>query len=310
MAADQSQLEAAVSAVSEPEIGLTLGDLGLVRSVRPRRRRVQIEVALPVAAWPGTEDLAEAIHQAAGSVAGVEEIDLDFVVMNDDERAALRQRLHAGMAGPDAQVAGDEHGHDHAGHGHAHAPAAPMPAFLGPDSKTRVIGVSSGKGGVGKSTVTVNLAIALAQAGYRVGLLDADVYGFSVPKMLGTDHDPIIIGDMVIPTSAHGVKCLSMGYFVPDDQPVIWRGPMLHKAIQQFLTDAYWGEPDFVLIDMPPGTGDVALTLAEVMPPRRDRRRHHTSGSRRARGAALGLRRPAPQALRARGHREHELVHG
>jgi ATP-binding protein involved in chromosome partitioning len=129
-----------------------------------------------------------------------------------------------------------------------------------------VIGVSSGKGGVGKSTVTVNLAVALARAGHSVGLLDADVYGFSVPKMLGTDHDPVILGDIVIPTSAHGVRCLSMGYFVPDDQPVIWRGPMLHKAIQQFLTDAYWGEPDFVLIDMPPGTGDVALTLAEVMP--------------------------------------------
>jgi ATP-binding protein involved in chromosome partitioning len=141
-----------------------------------------------------------------------------------------------------------------------------MPLFLAPDASTRVIGVSSGKGGVGKSTVTVNLAIALAQAGHSVGLLDADVYGFSVPKMLGTDHDPVILGDIVIPTSAHGVRCLSMGYFVPDDQPVIWRGPMLHKAIQQFLTDAYWGEPDFVLIDMPPGTGDVALTLAEVMP--------------------------------------------
>jgi ATP-binding protein involved in chromosome partitioning len=268
MAADQSQLEAAVGAVQEPEIGLTLGDLGLVRSVRPRRRRVQLEVALPVAAWPGTEELAEAIHQAAGSVPGVEEIDLDFVVMNDEERAALRQRLRASMeaAPSDGQGEGEGHGHDHAGHGHAQATASPMPAFLGPDSKTRVIGVSSGKGGVGKSTVTVNLAIALAQAGHRVGLLDADVYGFSVPKMLGTDHDPIIIGDMVIPTSAHGVKCLSMGYFVPDDQPVIWRGPMLHKAIQQFLTDAYWGEPDFVLIDMPPGTGDVALTLAEVMP--------------------------------------------
>jgi ATP-binding protein involved in chromosome partitioning len=147
-------------------------------------------------------------------------------------------------------------------------PTAPRrhAVFLQPDSATRVIGVSSGKGGVGKSTVTVNLAVALAQAGHSVGLLDADVYGFSVPKMLGTDHDPIILGDVVIPTSAHGVKCLSMGYFVPDDQPVIWRGPMLHKAIQQFLTDAYWGQPDFVLVDMPPGTGDVALTLAEVMP--------------------------------------------
>jgi ATP-binding protein involved in chromosome partitioning len=262
MAADQSQLEAALSAVREPEIGLTLGDLGLVRSVRVRRRRVHIEVALPVAAWPGTEELAEEIHRAAGSVPGVEEIELDFVVMTEEERAGLRHRLRAETTG-DGEEHGDD-GHDHAGHGHA--PAAPLPAFLGPDSKTRVIGVSSGKGGVGKSTVTVNLAIALAQAGYHVGLLDADVYGFSVPKMLGTDHDPIIIGDMVIPTSAHGVKCLSMGYFVPDDQPVIWRGPMLHKAIQQFLTDAYWGEPDFVLIDMPPGTGDVALTLAEVMP--------------------------------------------
>jgi ATP-binding protein involved in chromosome partitioning len=261
MAADQSQLEAALGAVRDPEIGLTLGELGLVRSVRTRRRRVQLEVALPVAAWPGTEELAEEIHRAAGSVEGVEEIELEFVVMTDEERAGLRQRLRGATAG---DVESGDDGHDHAGHGHA--PAAPLPAFLAPDAKTRVIGVSSGKGGVGKSTVTVNLAIALAQAGFEVGLLDADVYGFSVPKMLGTDHDPIIIGDMVIPTSAHGVKCLSMGYFVPDDQPVIWRGPMLHKAIQQFLTDAYWGEPDFVLIDMPPGTGDVALTLAEVMP--------------------------------------------
>ncbi len=140
-------------------------------------------------------------------------------------------------------------------------------------------------------------------------MLDADVYGFSVPKMLGTDHDPIIIGDMVIPTAAHGVKCLSMGYFVPDDQPVIWRGPMLHKAIQQFLTDAYWGEPDFVLIDMPPGTGDVALTLAEVMPraeiivvttPQ-------AAAQRVAQRSAFAARR---LKLSVRGvDREHELVH-
>jgi ATP-binding protein involved in chromosome partitioning len=268
MAADRSQLEAALRAVHEPELGLTLGDLGLLRTVRPRRRRVLVEVALPVAAWPGTDELAEEIHRAALAVAGVEEVELEFVVMSDEERAGLRHRLRAGMLDETDQPGGGDggHGQDHAGHGHGHAPAGPLPAFLGPDATTRVIGVSSGKGGVGKSTVTVNVAIALAQAGHRVGLLDADVYGFSVPKMLGTDHDPIIIGDIVIPTSAHGVKCLSMGYFVPDDQPVIWRGPMLHKAIQQFLTDAYWGEPDFVLVDMPPGTGDVALTLAEVMP--------------------------------------------
>jgi ATP-binding protein involved in chromosome partitioning len=262
-AADQSELEAALGAIVDPELNLTLGELGLVRSVRPKRRRALLEVALPVAAWPSTDELAEEIHRVALAVPGVEEVELDFVVMGEAERAVLRQRLRAGMLGVDPAVEEeDDPGHDHAGHGHAE----PMPAFLAPDASTRVIGVSSGKGGVGKSTVTVNLAIALAQTGHSVGLLDADVYGFSVPKMLGTDHDPVILGDIVIPTSAHGVRCLSMGYFVPDDQPVIWRGPMLHKAIQQFLTDAYWGEPDFVLIDMPPGTGDVALTLAEVMP--------------------------------------------
>jgi ATP-binding protein involved in chromosome partitioning len=200
----------------------------------------------------------------------VEEIEFDLTVMHDDERAALRVALRRNMFGVaesdelEDAPAGDHDGHE--GHGHAHGAAATTPVFLQPDSATRVIGVSSGKGGVGKSTVTVNLAVALAKSGHSVGLLDADVYGFSVPKMLGTDHDPIILGDVVIPTSAHGVKCLSMGYFVPDDQPVIWRGPMLHKAIQQFLTDAYWGQPDFLLVDMPPGTGDVALTLAEVMP--------------------------------------------
>ena len=265
MAPDQSQLESALAAVEDPELGLGLGDLGLLRSVRARRRRVHVEVALPVAAWPGIEELAERIHRAALAVPGVEEVDLEYDVMSEHERAGLRRRLRAGMEGERAsgEEADDGHGHGHDGHGHQHGPA--LPTFLAPESKTRVIGVSSGKGGVGKSTVTVNLAVALAQAGHSVGLLDADVYGFSVPKMLGTDHDPVIIGDIVIPTSARGVRCLSMGFFVPDDQPVIWRGPMLHKAIQQFLTDAFWGEPDFVLVDMPPGTGDVALTLAEVM---------------------------------------------
>ena len=250
-AADQSELEDALSAIVDPELDLTLGELGLVRSVRPKRRRALLEVALPVAAWPSTDALAEEIHRVALTVPGVEEVELDFVVMGEAERERLRQRLRAGMLGIGTEVDGqDEASHEHAGQGHGHA--EPTPLFLAPDASTRVIGVSSGKGGVGKSTVTVNLAIALARAGHSVGLLDADVYGFSVPKMLGTDHDPVILGDIVIPTSAHGVRCLSMGYFVPDDQPVIWRGPMLHKAIQQFLTDAYWGEPDFVLIDMPP----------------------------------------------------------
>jgi ATP-binding protein involved in chromosome partitioning len=273
MAIDQTQLTAALDAIVEPELGLPLGGLGLLREVKSRRRRVRIELALPVAAWPGSDELADEVHRVAGAVPGVEEIEFDLTVMRDDERAALRVALRQKMFGVTTEQLGDDlpeeadDGHGHGGHGHGHGgePEA-TPVFLQPDSTTRVIGVSSGKGGVGKSTVTVNLAVALARAGHSVGLLDADVYGFSVPKMLGTDHDPIILGDVVIPTSAHGVKCLSMGYFVPDDQPVIWRGPMLHKAIQQFLTDAFWGQPDFLLVDMPPGTGDVALTLADVMP--------------------------------------------
>lgn len=264
MAIDDRELTAAVGAVVEPEIGLPIGTLGLVRAVRSRRHRAQVELAFPVAAWPGAEGVLDAVRGAAQGVAGVDEVELSHAVMRDDERDALRVALRRDMFG--AGVDAEEDGHDHEGHGHGHGNAAPTPVFLQADSSTRVIGVSSGKGGVGKSTVTVNLAVALASAGHRVGLLDADVYGFSVPKMLGTDHDPIILGDVVIPTAAHGVRCLSMGYFVPDDQPVIWRGPMLHKAIQQFLGDAYWGQPDFLLVDMPPGTGDVALSLAEVMP--------------------------------------------
>jgi ATP-binding protein involved in chromosome partitioning len=137
---------------------------------------------------------------------------------------------------------------------------------MAPGSHTRVIGVSSGKGGVGKSSVTVNLAVALAARGHEVGLLDADVYGFSVPKMLGVRRGPVAIDDLLVPPVVHDVRCLSMGFFVPDAQPVIWRGPMLHKALEQFLVDAYWGEPDYLLVDMPPGTGDVALSLGQYLP--------------------------------------------
>ena len=309
MAADQSQLEAAIGAVRDPEIGLTLGDLGLVRSVRPRRRRVHIEVALPVAAWPG--------HRGAGRGdpprrrLGGRRGGGRARVRRDDRRGACRSAAPAaGRHGGRRPTTTERRRARARPRGpRARARRAPMPAFLGPDAKTRVIGVSSGKGGVGKSTVTVNLAIALAQAGHQVGLLDADVYGFSVPKMLGTDHDPIIIGDMVIPTSAHGVKCLSMGYFVPG-----------RPAGDLARPDAAQGDPavpDRCLLGRAglrahrhaaghggrrahPGRGDA---------PGRDHRRHDAAGRGAAGGPALGVRRPPPQALRARRHREHELVH-
>jgi len=256
MAPDSRALEAALGAVVDPVTGLDVVETGLLRSVRARRHRAEIDVALPVEDWPETEELVSRLERAA-LVDGIREASVVTALMDDRERAALRVALRRHMEGDGETEAADD------GHGHGHE--QPTPTFLRPGSPTRVIGVSSGKGGVGKSSVTVNLAVSLAALGHTAAILDADVYGFSVPKMLGGARDPIIIGDLVIPTSVHGVRCLSMGYFVEEDQPVIWRGPMLHKAIEQFLVDAYWGEPDFLLVDMPPGTGDVALSLAQVM---------------------------------------------
>jgi ATP-binding protein involved in chromosome partitioning len=149
---------------------------------------------------------------------------------------------------------------------HQHGPAGRINPFMTPGSRTRAIGVSSGKGGVGKSSVTVNLAISLARRGHRVGILDADVYGYSIPLMLGLTEPPAVAAEQIVPPEAFGVSCVSMGFFVGEDQPVMWRGPMLHKALEQFLVDVAWGEPDFLLVDMPPGTGDVALSMAQYLP--------------------------------------------
>ena len=240
-------LRTELAAIVEPQLVRSIGELGFLGTVVETGAAVSVELVLPVTGWPNLELLEAAIERTApGARVAVR-------AMDEDELLALRNFLRAEMAG-DPGPGQHEHGAD------------PQPRFLGKLSKTRVLGISSGKGGVGKSSVTVNLAIALARAGYDVGVLDADVYGFSLPKMLGAVNDPIVLGDTVIPTLAHGVRCVSMGYFVPDEQPVIWRGPMLHKAIEQLVTEAWWDEPDFLLIDMPPGTGDVALTLSEVLP--------------------------------------------
>jgi ATP-binding protein involved in chromosome partitioning len=270
MAVDERSLERAVAAVVDRELGLPLGEAGMVRSVGRRRHGAEVVLALPVASWPGVDDLRQRVGEAASAVPGVQDVAVGVAVMDDGGREALRARLRARMAGAGELAPGGAHGepaHGEPAHGgQAHGgQGRPTPSFLQPESKTRVVGISSGKGGVGKSSVTVNLAIALTNAGQRVGILDADVYGFSVPKMIGADHEPVVIGDTVIPASCHGVRVLSMGFFVPDDTPVIWRGPMLHKAIEQFLGDAYWGDPDMLLVDMPPGTGDVTLSLAQYM---------------------------------------------
>ncbi len=274
MSIDESQVTATVAAVTDPELRRPLGELGMVGSVQTRRKRVAVEVALPVAHYPQVEELEERIRGAVGLVPGVDEVTVTTVVMDEEPRARLRMLLRGEPVEGGTQHAPDDghgHGHgdaddhDHGGSGRlGHEEGRPN-RFMLPRSKTRILGISSGKGGVGKSSVTVNLAVALARRGLDVGILDADVYGFSVPKMLGVTNDPLIIGDLVVPPTANGVRCLSMGYFVPDDTPVIWRGPMLHKALEQFLVDAYWGEPDYLLIDMPPGTGDVTLSLGQYL---------------------------------------------
>ena len=249
------QIIEALRPVQDPELHRSIVDLGMVRDVKiGKDGKISVQIALTIAGCPLRNEIQSRVGGAVTQIPGVTDFALDFTVMTDQERADLREKLH---------------GHSHApangaqAHGHAEGKAVP---FNEPGNKTRPLLISSGKGGVGKSSVTVNLAVALASQGYKVGVVDADIYGYSVPRMLGTDRDPVVIDEMLVPPSAHGVSCISIGYFVPEGQAVIWRGPMLHKALEQFLTDVFWDEPDFLLIDMPPGTGDIALSLAQYLP--------------------------------------------
>jgi ATP-binding protein involved in chromosome partitioning len=263
MPIDESQVRAAVGAVIDPELRRPLEELRMVGPVRVKRKRISVDIELPVGHYPQVDELFARVRASVAVLGGVDEVEIEPVVMGEEDRARLRMLLRGEPVEGEAPN-GDAHaGHDH-GAQLGHEEGRPN-RFMLPRSKTRVLGISSGKGGVGKSSVTVNLAVALARQGYDVGILDADVYGFSVPKMLGVTEEPLIIGDLVVPPTANGVRCLSMGFFVSDDTPVIWRGPMLHKALEQFLVDAYWGEPDFLLIDMPPGTGDVTLSLGQYL---------------------------------------------
>jgi len=248
----EAQVIDALRPVQDPELHRSIVDLDMVGGVDINGANVAVNVTLTVAGCPLRAELTDRVTAAVQALDGVDQVDVSFGVMTDEQRHALREKMQA-QAGP--------------GQGHAHGPqqAANIP-FAEAGAKTRVLGISSGKGGVGKSSVTVNVAIALARLGHEVGVLDADVYGFSVPRMLGINQQPVVIDQMIVPPVAYDVKCISMGFFAGEDQPVIWRGPMLHKALEQFLTDVFWGEPDFLLVDMPPGTGDVALSVAQFMP--------------------------------------------
>ena len=229
----------ALRTVVDPELHRDLVDLGTVR-VKVNGSTVDVEVGLVSDEYPddSERELHGLIVDALSAVPGIKEVNLAFADMGEDASGELMTRLHA----------------------------AGVP-FAEENSHTRVLLVSSGKGGVGKSSVTVNLAVSLAQRGKRVAIVDADVYGFSIPAMLGIDEPPIVVGErVVLPPRRHGVRLASIGFFVPEDQPVIWRGPMLHKALEQFLTDFYWGDPDYLVVDMPPGTGDISLSLAQFLP--------------------------------------------
>ncbi|HEU4514076.1 MAG TPA: Mrp/NBP35 family ATP-binding protein, partial [Nocardioidaceae bacterium] len=228
--------------VIDPELHLPLPEAGMLGDVEvDRAGRVKVTVRLTTPACPMKETLGSDVTTAVGKVAGVERVEVSFAAMSENERMRLAQRLRG----------------DHPeGGGHR----------FGTDSTTKVYAVASGKGGVGKSTVTANLAVALAQQGQRVGVLDADVWGYSIPHLFGVRRAPIAIKGLMLPVEAHGVSLMSVGFFVADEEPVVWRGPMLHKALEQFLGDVHWGELDVLLIDLPPGTGDITMSLLELVP--------------------------------------------
>ena len=240
--------------VEDPELHRSIVDLGMVRGIAIDGPVVAIQIALTVAGCPLRNEIQNRVTNAIVALDGIDRVDLDFTVMTDEERAGIRELLH----GDPASTAGT-----HQAHGHAEGRVIP---FADASSSTRVLLIASGKGGVGKSSITTNLSIALAQRGHKVAVVDADVWGFSIPRMLGVEHPPTIIDEMILPPESYGVRCISIGFFIEEDQPVMWRGPMLHKALEQFLTDVFWDDPDYLLVDLPPGTGDVSLSLASFMP--------------------------------------------
>ncbi len=254
MSVTEADVMEALRPVQDPELHRSIVDLDMVREVGIDGSAVRVLVALTIAGCPLRNEITSRVNGAVGALADVDSVSLDFTVMTDSERETLREKLH----GDPAATAGSQ-----AAHGHAEGRTIP---FADPASRTRVLLIASGKGGVGKSSVTTNLAVALGQRDHSVAVIDADVWGFSIPRMLGIDRPPVVIDSMLVPPDVHGVRCISMGFFAADDQAVIWRGPMLHKALEQFLTDVYWDDPDYLLVDLPPGTGDIAISLAQFLP--------------------------------------------
>ena len=244
----------ALRPVEDPELHRSIVDLGMVKEVAQAGGNVRVMIALTTPGCPLKNEINSRVRGAVIELPGVTEVQVDFTAMTPDELAALRQSLN----GNPAATAGSQ-----PSHGHSEGRVIP---FADPSSPTRVLLIASGKGGVGKSSVSTNLAVSLVQRGKTVAIVDADVWGFSIPRMLGIQQQPVVIDSMLVPPEAYGVRCISMGFFAEEDQAVVWRGPMLHKALEQFLTDVFWDDPDYLIIDLPPGTGDISISIAQFMP--------------------------------------------
>src|SRR5918996_562547 len=230
----------ALEAVIDPELKRSVVELDMVRRLDVEGGRVGVTIALTVAGCPLRSSFEQQVDQALAPVEGVEEVELSFDVMSPEEKAALTTKLRGGVA--------------------ERTPGISV------DASTRVVAIVSGKGGVGKSTLAANLAAAFSRLGHRTGVLDADVYGFSIPTMLGINQRPVVVDKMIVPPVRGDLKVMSIGFFLDDNTPIMWRGPMLHRALEQFLSDVHWGELDTLVVDMPPGTGDVSISLGQLLP--------------------------------------------
>jgi ATP-binding protein involved in chromosome partitioning len=240
MEASREEILKALEQVIDPELKRNVIELDMVRDVRIEGGDVTVELALTVAGCPLRASFEDQVANALAPVEGVERVQLEFGVMTPEERSALTARLRGSVTERTKGIALDR--------------------------STRVLAVASGKGGVGKSTLSANLAASFAQAGQRTGILDADIYGHSIPHLLGIDQKPVAVDRMIVPPVKGELKLMSIGFFLDDNQPVMWRGPMLHRALEQFLTDVHWGELDTLVVDMPPGTGDVSISLGQLLP--------------------------------------------
>jgi ATP-binding protein involved in chromosome partitioning len=236
--ATRDEILTALGKVIDPELRRPVTELGMVRGVELDGGHVAVTIALTVAGCPLRSSFEDQVRQHVASLPGVATVDLHFDVMSPDERAALTTQLRAGVEEKTIK----------------------LPAT------TRVLAIASGKGGVGKSSLTVNIAAALAASGKEVGILDADIYGHSIPHMLGISQKPVVVDRLIVPPVAHDLRLMSIGFFLDDNQPVMWRGPMLHRALEQFLQDVHWGDIDVLVVDMPPGTGDVSISLGQLLP--------------------------------------------